>query len=257
MRTCLLDDGSHLHFHDLPGEGTPLLFIHGLGCASSCDYPGVADHPALRVRRRILLDLLGSGFSDRPEGFAYSVEAHAATVVALVGHLGLEALHVYGHSMGGAVAIEVAQTIASKVTTLVLSEPNLDPGGGLFSRGIAATSAADYLASGHAQVVREAAAAGNQVWAGSMRTSSPCAVHGGARSLVEGSDPTWRAQLLSLDMPRVVLFGEQSLPDPDYAALPGQGVAVAVVPNAGHSMAWDNPAGLAAAIASACERARP
>ncbi|MEI8632705.1 hypothetical protein P4S72_13375 [Vibrio sp. PP-XX7] len=28
-----------LRYHDLPGEGTPIIFIHGLGCAASFDYP--------------------------------------------------------------------------------------------------------------------------------------------------------------------------------------------------------------------------
>jgi hypothetical protein len=29
-----------------PGHGDPVVFIHGLGCASSYDYPGVATDPA-------------------------------------------------------------------------------------------------------------------------------------------------------------------------------------------------------------------
>jgi len=31
-----------IRYHDLPGEGVPIVFIHGLGCASSMDYPYVA-----------------------------------------------------------------------------------------------------------------------------------------------------------------------------------------------------------------------
>ena len=36
-----------LRFHDLPGPGTPLVFVHGFGCASSCDHPRIATDPAL------------------------------------------------------------------------------------------------------------------------------------------------------------------------------------------------------------------
>jgi pimeloyl-ACP methyl ester carboxylesterase len=74
-----------LRYHDLPGSGVPLLFVHGLGCASSSDFPRVAADPALAGRRRLLLDLLGAGFSDRPDDFAYSVAAHAQTVAGLIG----------------------------------------------------------------------------------------------------------------------------------------------------------------------------
>jgi len=75
--------------HDLPGDGIPLVFLHGLGCASSCDYPRTVRDPALSSRRAVLVDLLGSGFSDRPLDFDYSVQAHARIVVAIIDALGL------------------------------------------------------------------------------------------------------------------------------------------------------------------------
>ncbi|MEZ4361476.1 MAG: hypothetical protein R3B48_14915 [Kofleriaceae bacterium] len=55
--------------------------------------------------------------------------------------------------------------------------------------------------------------------------------------------------LLQMSVPRVVLFGERSLPDEDFAKLPSLGVEVASIPRAGHWMAWENPGGLAEAIA--------
>ena len=49
-------------------------------------------------------------------------------------------------------------------------------------------------------------------------------------------------------MSRTVIFGEASLPDPDAERLRHQGVLVEIVPDAGHLMAWDNPAGVALAL---------
>ena len=49
--------GATLRWHDFPGDGLPVVFIHGLGCASSYDYPRIASDPALRERRKILIDL--------------------------------------------------------------------------------------------------------------------------------------------------------------------------------------------------------
>lgn len=253
MRSLRLDTpGTTLRFHDFPGSGAPLVFIHGLGCASSCDYPAVARDPALVTRRAILVDLLGSGFSDRPEGFEYTVAAHVGVVVALLDALGIATCDLSGHSMGGAIAIVVATMGAGRVAHLVLSEPNLDPGGGAFSRSIAGQPEDRYVASGHAETIREAARSGNEIWAGSMAVTAPFAAYRGAVSLVEGSAPSWRRQLLGLKMPRTVVFGARSLPDPDVEALGVAGVGVAIVPDAGHSMAWENPSGLARAIADAC-----
>ena len=244
-------DQATIRYHDLPGNGTPLIFIHGLGSASSCEFPGVACDPALAGRRRLLIDLLGSGFSDRPARFGYTVDDHARTVAALIGHLGLEALDLFGHSMGGAVAITLAGLIGTRVRHLVVAEPNLQGGGGLASRGIAAMSEADFVARGHAELVATARAEGHDAWAASVAISAPHAMHRVSVSLVAGTDPTWRAQLCALPMPRTMIFGEATLPNADAEVMPGAGVPVDIVPAAGHGMAVENPAGLAAAVARA------
>ena len=237
-----------LRFHDLRGAGVPLLFVHGLGCAGSHDYPAVAADPALADRRRLLVDLLGSGFSDRPLDFAYTVDAHAGTLRALLDALALESVDVYGHSMGGAAAIALAASCGRRVRRLALSEPNLDPGGGTSSRAIARFDEREYVERGQRRIALEAVRAGGREWAASLERSLPQAMHRAAVSLVEGSAPTWRELLARLPMPRTVIFGARSLPDPDTERLKTPGVQVRVVPDCGHAMAWENPAGLAAAI---------
>jgi len=240
-----------LRFHDLPGSDPPILFVHGLGCASSCDYPRIAADPALVGRRMLLVDLLGSGFSDRPKDFGYAVEDHAGTLGELIEGLSLSSLDLVGHSMGGAVAIVAATRNLKKVRRLVLSEPNLDPGGGAFSLPIAKQSEDDYIARGHVEAVLRAAAEGHTIWSASLLVSSPLAVHRGATSLVRGGRPSWRGQLEALPIPRTVIFGAKSLPDPDTERLPRIGVAVRIVKDAGHSMMWENPSGFAEAVRAA------
>lgn len=251
MHPVLLPSGEVVRVHLLPGAGLPLVFLHGLGCASSCDYPTVASGSALRGRSAVLIDLLGFGFSDKPSNFEYSVESHALVVCEVLARLNLRQVDLYGHSMGGSIAIVVAALRQDQVRSLVLSEPNLVPGGGQFSRSIAAQPEREYVESGHDRNVQEACQSGNHIWAGSMRVASPLAVHRGAASLVKGSSPSWRSHLVGLHCRRTVLFGEASLPDEDFSTLPAEGVHVASVPSAGHAMAWENPAGLAAAISNA------
>ena len=247
----LESDQATLRYHDLPGKGTPLVFIHGLGSASSCEFPRVACDPALAGRRMLLIDLLGSGFSDRPVQFGYTVGDHARTVAALIDHLELDALDLFGHSMGGAVAITLAGLLGARLRHLVVAEPNLRGGGGLASRDIAAMSEADFLARGHAELVATARAEGNDAWAGSVAISAPYAMHRVSVSLVAGTSPTWREQLCAVTVPRTMIFGEASLPNADAETLPGDGVPVAIVPAAGHGMAFENPSGLATAVAHA------
>lgn len=237
-----------LRYHDLPGEAVPILFIHGLGCAGSFDYPSVAACGGLAQHRRILVDLLGSGFSDKPAAFDYSIASHAATLAELVEHLQLSRLVVFGHSMGGAVAIVLARLLGDKLQALILSEANLDAGGGFFSRQIAQYSEDEFVAAGHAALVAQSRDSGNSQWAATLALSAPWAIHRSAVSLIAGQTPSWRQILYQLPMTKGFLFGRQSLPDADFTELPRHGVPVLTVADAGHSMAWENPAGVAAAI---------
>ena len=241
----------NLLYHDIPGAGVPLIFMHGLGCASSCDYPRVACDAALAGRRMLLIDLLGHGFSDRPMNFDYTIDDHARTVAELINSLAPEAVDLFGHSMGGSVAIVAASLLGKRVRRLALSEPNLDSGGGIFSRRIAGMPENDYVAHGHDDLARTSNSEGNGVWAASLSVSASYAVHRSAASLVAGSSPSWRELLNGMTIPRTVIFGEASLPDPDAQRLPQHGIDVSVVPLAGHSMALENPAGLANALRQA------
>jgi len=129
-----------------------------------------------------------------------------------------------------------------------VSEPNLDAGGGVFSRPIAQQSEADYIGRGHKESVQNAVAEGQTIWSGSLLMSSPLAVHRGATSLVRGGSPSWREQLEALTIPRTVIFGSKSLPDPDTERLSKVSITVRVVQDAGHSMIWENPSGYAEAV---------
>lgn len=122
--------GGNVRWLDLPGRGEPIIFIHGLGCASTYDYPRVAADPALAGRRTILVDLPGYGYSDKPPSFGYRIGDQAGVIVELLDCLGLTRCYLYGHSMGGSVAIEAAERLAERVLGLLVAEPNLYPGAG-------------------------------------------------------------------------------------------------------------------------------
>lgn len=219
--------------------------LHGLGCASSFEYPHVANAPALAGRHVILLDLFGSGYSDQPADFGYRVGDHAKAVAEFVEHLKFERMDLYGHSMGGTIAIEAATILGKTVRNLVLSEANLDSGGGQFSKDIASSSEADYVQTLHSKTIAAAERANNPDWATTMRASDARSVYNGALSLVQGAEQSWRDLLYKHPANKSFIFGENSIPNPDCEALPDAGIQVFVVPNAGHSMSLENPVGLA------------
>jgi len=242
--------GATVRWHDLPGVGIPVVFIHGLGCASSYEYPRIAADPAFRGRRAILIDLPGSGYSDKPHNFTFTTTQQAAVVMEVLDTLDVKQLDLYGHSMGGSIAIEVAEQLGARLRTLAVSEPNFHAGGGMFSRHIAAQPETDFVASGFSALVEEERSA----WKGCVQMTSPTAMWRGAKSLVDGISPSWMLRFLNLKCQRALIFGEHCLPDEDATAVVNAGIPLHVVPDAGHSMSWENPSTLAAVLAQVFTR---
>jgi lipase len=92
-----------------------------------CLHGITAQHRAFNAAARYLeasrgivgVDLRGRGDSDKPEA-GYSLEAHAADVVRVLDHLGLESAVLVGHSMGGFVALKTALMFPERVRAIVL-----------------------------------------------------------------------------------------------------------------------------------------
>lgn len=96
-------------------DATPVLFVHGAG-ASHLDWP-----PELRrlpEANAIAPDLLGHGKSPGPG--RRSIADYAADMVALLDALHLPRAIIAGHSMGGAIAQQMALDHAERVQGLVL-----------------------------------------------------------------------------------------------------------------------------------------
>lgn len=239
-----------VRYLNIEGNGIPILFIHGLGCCGSIDYPAVASCCNLSEHRKIIVDLLGSGTSDKPGNFEYSIINQAKILGEFVAYLKVNDIILYGHSMGGSIAISLALEIKEKLHSIILSEANLDNGGGLFSKIIAGYNFTEFRDKGYTKIIQENIANGNTTWAKSLSITSPKAVYDEAVSLVNGQSKTWRSILYKLSCPITFIFGRNSLPDNDLDVLKQHKINIEIVDNAGHSMAWENPEGLAEAIAN-------
>jgi len=251
MKQYLLKkEGYAVRYHDLPGAEPRLVFLHGLGCASSFDYPDVMSQPALSGHGALLIDLLGAGYSDKPVGFGYSVEEHAAYLYEMLVALDLRQVALFGHSLGGAVAICLAGLLGERLHSLILTESNLDPSSSrAVSRRIGSQDYDAFLSRGYADLLARAQKS-NPLWAATLAHWLPQAAWRISRSAIQGGAPSWRQQLYDLQKPKSYLFGSRTLPSADADALRAHGVRVEVIPDAGHAMALENPAALAGTIAA-------
>ncbi|NHN88296.1 acetoin dehydrogenase dihydrolipoyllysine-residue acetyltransferase subunit [Acetobacter conturbans] len=101
-------------------DGIPLLLIHGFGGDLT---NWMMTQPALTETRRVIaFDLPGHGESSKDVGDGSPV-SFATTVAALAEVLDLQRVHVAGHSLGGAIALELAKTHPDLVASLTLIAP--------------------------------------------------------------------------------------------------------------------------------------
>ena len=69
------------------------------------------------------MDLRGHGRSEAPsDRYSYDVELMSTDVEELIDHAGFERYHLVGHSMGGAIAQEIALRSPQKLLSLTLED---------------------------------------------------------------------------------------------------------------------------------------
>ncbi|WP_278409112.1 acetoin dehydrogenase dihydrolipoyllysine-residue acetyltransferase subunit [Pseudomonas rhodesiae] len=124
--------GRLLRYLDLGEGGTPLVLVHGFGGDLN---NWLFNQPALAAERRVIaLDLPGHGESGKTLRSGEAAELSEA-VLGLLDHLQLDRVHLAGHSMGGLVALTVAEQASARVVSLTL----------IASAGLGADINGDYL----------------------------------------------------------------------------------------------------------------
>jgi proline-specific peptidase len=99
----------------------PLLVLHG-GPGASHRYLTTLEALASGGRRVILYDQLGCGASDHPEDESlWSVDLFLEELRSVRAALGLEQLHLLGHSWGGMLAMEYAITRPTGLASLIVA----------------------------------------------------------------------------------------------------------------------------------------
>lgn len=255
--------GVRLHALDWGGDGAPVLFLHG-GQLTAQTW----DYVCLGLRRQIravALDLRGHGDSGRARD--YSFESHVADIGAVLDALAWTRAHLVGMSIGGLFATHFAATAPHRVLSLVTVDvgpgvafegtarmrrffQRVHPSAGLEAMVDAAMQAnpsgdRERVAYRMAAMMRRGIS-GDWGWArDSGRTPDYPAL------LVKVEEMASAAERLAVPClvvrgGRSEVFSEQAAARFASAFADGGWVAV---PDAGHNVQEDNPAGLIAALA--------
>jgi len=107
-----------------PESGPPIVLIHCFTCAIDW-WDGV--RPILERRHRVVaIDLLGHGGSEKPDS-GYGAADQAEMVAEAMRRLGVRRAEVVGHSLGGEVAVALAQRSPRLVDRVVILDTEANP----------------------------------------------------------------------------------------------------------------------------------
>ncbi|MBA4355815.1 MAG: alpha/beta hydrolase [Novosphingobium sp.] len=155
-----LPSGLSMAYQFLPGQHPAIVFLPGyMSDMRGSKAQAVLEWARTQGRACLLLDYTGCGQSEGSfaEG---SLSRWCDEVVALVDHLGIEAVHLVGSSMGGWLMLLVAEVLGTRTSALT---------------GIAA--APDFTEWGFSQAQRIALAAGRTIFEDNPYGPEPTPTH--------------------------------------------------------------------------------
>ncbi|ODT07074.1 MAG: esterase [Mesorhizobium sp. SCN 65-20] len=122
--------GADIHYVHVPAGADadlpPIVFIHG--ASANLKDQMLPLGPPLEGRAEMLfLDRPGHGWSSRGTGNNETQEGQAATIAALMDHLGIEEAIIVGHSFGGSIAATFALEHPEKTLGLLFLAPATHP----------------------------------------------------------------------------------------------------------------------------------
>jgi len=227
-----LDLLDHASYHEIHGDGEPVLLLHG-GYCSIENLRGLGDGLAASYRVHAP-ERVGHGrTADRDGPFSYA--AGVDETIAYLDAVGLDSVHVVGFSDGAILALLMALGHPSRVRSVVSISANLDPDGfvadELFARAMSEEDSA--------QIERE------------FKELSPDGPEH-AEVVVAKLTEMWKSEphitpemLATVRAATLVVAGDHDVIRPDHTLLISEsipGAQLAIVPAAGHLVAQDRPA---------------
>lgn len=250
MREYLVKDiGCYLRYIDFPGEEIAVIYIHGNGSSGSFSMPEVPRMEGLEKHRGLVVDLLGCGYSDKPQNQPYTVRFHAKYLKQFLDDLGLKEFVIYGHSLGGAVAIELAALCdPNKMKGVIIAEGNMVPSSRNKASGtyILGSCSEEEFPKVYDSYVRGRKSS----WEITCSTWLPQALHRIDADAVVGGNADWRGMFMGLKTKKYFVISERAgqVSKDNAEFFKENDVPVLFIENCGHAMSDENPVRLAQVI---------
>lgn len=251
-------DGRAISYATAGGGDEVIVLVHGFGGDKNSWL--FVQEPLADGRTVHALDLPGHGDSDKDVGDG-SLDTLARTVTGLLDVLGIDAAHLVGHSLGGAVALAAASATPERARSVTLlapagfgSEINAD-----YLRGFAGATSRRELKPHLAALFADEKLVTRQLTEDVLKYKRLDGVDAALRrllgTLLDGDQQAIDAtgMLVSVHAPVAVVWGrEDRVLPPAGADVIADGASVRLVDGAGHMVHMEAPA----AVREIIEKAR-
>ena len=240
--------------YELTGSGPPLVLVHGYTASAKTNWELTGWYDVLAPRHTLLVpDLRGHGRSQKPySASAYSVQAMASDVLAVLDNEGIQEAPVFGYSMGGMVTMELLLEHGDRLPAAVI--------GGMGSyfprgRGRFARERQHPLSNAPRRSLLEQA----RFFATYAARFDPIAIEAVFRGVFRNGRPVDQQRLRQVPQPVLVVAGDKDAffdPARTLARILPRGRFVGL-PNEGHLSAVRSPRFKAEVARFLAEEARP
>lgn len=218
----------------------PLIMLHGLGDSAITTFKPRLSQSPLTDTPVLFIDLPGFGESRYTPDHAATIARYASDVAGVLTMLNIEHASVFGHSMGGNIAIQLAHDYPHLVDRLIVAEALLEAGQSVLAAGIIRFSEEAFVNRRYPTLVRATSLQAHRgdvaaaAFLPPLHMADPVAMYRAAASLLADGAATTATILVNLPIPRTFLLGETTISV--TSVLESAQIRVSRIPGAGHNM---------------------
>ncbi|NHJ87808.1 MAG: alpha/beta hydrolase [Asgard group archaeon] len=248
-------------YYYLPGNcDLTLVYIHGLG-SSKDDSFFLFNNQLFHEYTKLAVDLIGHGDSSKPVDFSYTMADQAKIILLLLNKLNISKnIILISHSMGGPIAVTLAELLSKRVIGLIYAEGNLDAEDCTFSKlAIESYSLSEWEARGFDHYLKLFLKdPENLEYAKTYKKAGPRPFYLSAQDLVQVSvTDNLISRIEQLNIPVLAIYGDKNKGKFSSERKLAMNFPIVFIPNAGHAMMYDDPNAFSKVTSDFIQQIRP
>ncbi len=232
------------YYYSIGSKDITIVLIHGLG-SSKEDFLPILNYEELTSYDIIFADLVGHGESSTPKNFSYTMDDQAKVLYNLLNILSMKSeVVIIAHSMGGPIAVSLAEMLGNNVAGIIYAEGNIDEGDCFFSKFVATQNTFDdWKTTGFKEAVEKMLEDPNyQEYVKSFKKAGPLTTYKSSEDLYRLSiEENLLKRLIQLSVPVLAIYGENNKGKYTSESKLAAEFPICFIPNAEHDMMSTNP----------------